>query len=169
MLRGKVKSAVRWATERTRGIVLSPSDMVDGSTTVMDARHPAPCPPLHCLNLIHYPSLRMLKSLVAIFYVLLGEFRGVLGLVVVIGMMLCCIMVLIVHVCMMVLSITPWNDVCALVSNRLIQVPWSPAYWHWRNTVLYNWKGYLLLILNPCVELTSLLINALNALHSQHV
>ena len=31
ILRGKVKAAVRWATERSHGIVLSPDDVVDGS------------------------------------------------------------------------------------------------------------------------------------------
>ena len=47
MLHGKVKAAIRWATERTRGVVLSPSDLLDDSstTTVMDIlrqKHPPP-------------------------------------------------------------------------------------------------------------------------------
>jgi len=50
MLLGKVKAAVRWATDRMRGVVLSPLDLINGSdaTTVMDVlrqKHPAPCPP----------------------------------------------------------------------------------------------------------------------------
>ena len=47
MLHGKVKAAICWAIERTRGYVLSPSDLLDESfiTTVMDIlcqKHPAP-------------------------------------------------------------------------------------------------------------------------------
>ena len=47
MLHGKVKAAIRWATERTRGVVLLPSDLLDDSstTTVMDIlrqKHPPP-------------------------------------------------------------------------------------------------------------------------------
>ena len=47
MLRGKVKAAVRWATERSRGVVLSPDDVAEGSSgvTIMDIlrqKHPSP-------------------------------------------------------------------------------------------------------------------------------
>ena len=48
MLRGKVRAAVRWATERTKGAVLSPSDIIEGSIAVMDVlhqKHPVPHPP----------------------------------------------------------------------------------------------------------------------------
>ena len=53
MLHDKVKAAVCWATERTRGTVLSLSDTVDDNATVMDIlhqKHPAPSPLilLHC-------------------------------------------------------------------------------------------------------------------------
>ena len=111
MLRGKVKSAVRWATERTRGIVLSPSDMLDGSTTVMDAlrqKHPGPCPP-DSTTLLKSDSLPQLADVeITGGHILCAARRiqGVLGLVVVmpvIGMMLCCVMVLIVHACVMLL------------------------------------------------------------------
>jgi len=39
MLHGRVKAAVRWATERAGGCVLNPNDIIDGSTngnTVFD-------------------------------------------------------------------------------------------------------------------------------------
>ena len=113
MLRGRVKSAVHWATERTRGIVLSPSDMLDGSTTVMDAlrqKHPAPCPP-DSTTLLKSDSLPQLTDVeITGCHILYAAWRiqGVLGLMVVmpvIGMMLCCIMVLIVHACMMLLPL----------------------------------------------------------------
>ena len=39
MLHGRVRAAVRWVTERIKGIVLSPSDTVEGSTPVMDVLH----------------------------------------------------------------------------------------------------------------------------------
>ena len=47
MLHGKEKAAVHWATERRKGVVLSPSALLDDSstTTVMDIlhqKHPAP-------------------------------------------------------------------------------------------------------------------------------
>ena len=49
MLQGKVKAAVRWATERSNGAVLSPGDAVNSfSTTVLDIlqqKHPDPSPP----------------------------------------------------------------------------------------------------------------------------
>ena len=50
MLQGKVKAAVRWATERTRGELLMLSDVVDdgSGTTVMDVlcqKHPRAQPP----------------------------------------------------------------------------------------------------------------------------
>ena len=50
MLQGKVKAAVRWATERTRGELLIPSDVVDdgSGTTVLDVlhqKHPSAQPP----------------------------------------------------------------------------------------------------------------------------
>ena len=47
MLRGKVKAAVRWATERSHGIVLSRDDVVDGSggETVLEilCKNSSPC------------------------------------------------------------------------------------------------------------------------------
>ena len=50
MLQGKVKAAVRWATERTRGELLMPTDVVDNTsgTTVLDVlrqKHPSARPP----------------------------------------------------------------------------------------------------------------------------
>jgi len=49
MLQWKVKAAVRWATERTRGELLMPADTVDGSgITVLDVlcqKHPSAQPP----------------------------------------------------------------------------------------------------------------------------
>ena len=50
MLQGKVKVAVQWATERTRGELLMPSDVVDDGSgaTVMDVlcqKHPRAQPP----------------------------------------------------------------------------------------------------------------------------
>ena len=43
MLRGKVRAAVHWATERFRGCVLNPNDTIDGGETVFDilqSKHP---------------------------------------------------------------------------------------------------------------------------------
>ena len=59
VLQGKLKAAVRWATETARGIVLSPCDLASGCTdgsTLLDVlcwKHPDPHPPvpatfLHC-------------------------------------------------------------------------------------------------------------------------
>ena len=51
MLHGKIKAAVRWATERSRGVVLSPGDSAEGldGLTVLDVlrqKHPSPHPPV---------------------------------------------------------------------------------------------------------------------------
>ena len=57
VLQGKLKAAVRWATERARGIVLSPCDWAggytDGSTVldVLSLKHPYPCIPVSALFL----------------------------------------------------------------------------------------------------------------------
>ena len=52
VLQGKLKTAVRWTTERAKGIVLSPCDWAgsytDGSTVldVLRLKHPDPCIPV---------------------------------------------------------------------------------------------------------------------------
>jgi len=48
MLHGRVKAAVRWATERARGSVLNPNDVVNDGNTVFDilkSKHPPPSAP----------------------------------------------------------------------------------------------------------------------------
>ena len=90
MLQGKVKAAVWWATERTRGELLMPTDVVDNTsgTTVLDvlrqkhlrARPPKASSLVPCDVL---PLFMMLKSPVLIFFLLPITSRGVLDLVVV--------------------------------------------------------------------------------------
>ena len=58
MLHSKVKAAVHWATERTIGAVLSPSDLLNdnSTTTVMDIlhqEHPAPSSDFPCKTVLH--------------------------------------------------------------------------------------------------------------------
>ena len=138
-----VNSAVHWATERTREIVLSPSDMVDGST-VMDAlrqKHPAHCPP-DSTSLLRSDLLSQLKDVEITGGQILYAARGIQDLVVVmpvIGMMLCllCYGAHSAHLCDAVAtlapwlanSVTPWSDVCALVLNCLIALDKFPVVW----------------------------------------
>ena len=70
VLQGKLKAAVRWATERARSIVLSPCDWASGYTdgsTVLDVlrlKHPDPCIPvsasfLHCDVLPQFEDVKI--------------------------------------------------------------------------------------------------------------
>jgi len=66
MLRGKVKAAVRLATERSRGVVLSPDNAVEDlcGVTVMDVLHqkcPTPHPPVSA-SLIHQNQLPLFED-----------------------------------------------------------------------------------------------------------
>ena len=137
MLRGKVKSAVWWATERTRGIVLSSSDTVDGSTTVMDAlhqKHPAPCPP-DSTSLLRSDSLPQLKDVEVTGGHILYAAQRIQGGAGPGGCDAChwhdALLCYGAHSArlhdavatlarQLANSVTPWSDVCALVSNRLI-------------------------------------------------
>ena len=138
-----VNSAVHWATERTRGIVLSPSDMVDGST-VMDAlrqKHPAPCPP-DSTSLLRCDSLSQLRDveitgghiLYAAQRIQKGAGPG--------GCDACHWHDALLHngahsthlrdavatlARQLANSVTPWSDVCALVLNCLIALDKCPG------------------------------------------
>ena len=157
MLRGKVKSAVRWATERTKGIVLAPSDMVNGSTTVMDAlrqKHPPPCPP-NSSSLLRYDSLPQVEDVEITGGHILHAARRIQGGAGAGGCDTChwhdallrygghsvhlrdAVATLARR---LAISITQWNDVCALISNHLIALDKCPGV---RPIAPYNWKGYL--------------------------
>ena len=145
MLHGKVKAAIRWATERTRGVVLSPSDLLDDSstTTVMDIlcqKHPPPssdfvsllkCDPLPQLEDVQITGSHILCSA--------RRIQGGAGL----GGCISCHWrdVLLrygahsarLRDAVAALSrrlantIFPWNDIHALVSNRLIALDKCPG------------------------------------------
>ena len=67
MLQGKLKAAVQFATERSKGSVLHPSDIINDSITVMDAlraKHPNPSAPctsalLNCENLPQFEDVEV--------------------------------------------------------------------------------------------------------------
>ena len=66
MLHGKVKAAVGWVTEQSRGVVLSPDYTVDDSsgTMVMDVlhqKHPVPRAPVSAC-LIHQEQLPLFED-----------------------------------------------------------------------------------------------------------
>ena len=140
MLCGKVKSAVRWATKRAKGIVLAPSDVVFGSTTVMDAlreKHPPPAHliPVHYFNLIQFEDVKITGDHI------LHAARRIQGgagpggcdaghwrdAFLRYGAHSACLRDAVATLVQRLAnSITQWSDVCALISNHLIALECGP-------------------------------------------
>ena len=108
MLHGKVKAAVRWVTEQSRGVVLSPDYTVDDSSgrmimDVLHQKHPVPRAPVSAC-LIHQEQLPLFEDVeitgTHILYLLIS-FRIVQGQMVVMPVtrgMYCCVMEHIVNI-----------------------------------------------------------------------
>ena len=146
MLRGKVKAAVRWATERSQGVVLSPENAVEGlcGATVMDVlrqKHPSPQPPVSA-SLIHQDQLPLFEDVEITGTHILRSAHRIQGGAGPGGCDAC-------HWCDALLrygayserlrdavaalarrmanTIVPWADIRALVSNRLIALDKCPG------------------------------------------
>ena len=143
MLCGRVRAAVHWATERTKVIVLSPSDTVEGSTTVIDVlhqKHPVPRPP-GSASLLRSDLLPQFEDEITGGHILCAA-RKIQGGAGPSGCDACHWQDALLrygahsarlHDAVAALtrrlasSITPWNDICALVSNRLIALHKCPG------------------------------------------
>ena len=146
MLRGKVKAAVRWATERSRGVVLSPDNVVDGSegATVLEIlrqKHPAAQPPISdCL--VHHDQLPLFEDVEITGCHILHSARRIQGGAGPGGCDAChwhdALLRYGAHsgrlrdavaalARRLANSIVPWGDIRALVSNRLIALDKCPG------------------------------------------
>ena len=146
MLHGKVKAAVRWATERSRGVVLSPDYTVDDSSgeTVMDVlcqKHPAPRAPVSAC-LIHQEQLPLFEDVEITETHILYSARRIQDGAGPGGCDAChwrdvllrygahseCLRDAVAALARRLAnSIVPWDDIRALISNRLIALDKYPG------------------------------------------
>ena len=149
MLRGKVRAAVRWATERATRAVLSPStvinvDATEGPLTVMDVlrqKHPEPSTPvpaalLPCDTLPQFEDVEVTGSHVLVVAHRIqggagpggcdvGHWKDVLLRY---GAHSSCLRDAVATLARRLLNtITPWDSIRALVANRLIALDKCPG------------------------------------------
>ena len=146
MLRGNFKAAVRWATKRSRGVVLSPNNVVDGSegATVLEIlrqKHPV-AQPLVSDCLVHHDQLPLFEDVEITGCHILHSARRIQGGAGPGGCDAChwhdALLCYGAHserlrdavaalARRLANSIVPWGEIRALVSNRLIALDKCPG------------------------------------------